>query len=186
MDEDPRAGLLWRETVDLDEATLAHVWALTQAAFPAGDFSHDDLAHAMGGRHFLAEADGRIVGHASVVERSLEVDGRPIRAGYVEAVAVLPAWQGQGIASALMTAAGAHIRSHYELGALGTGHPAFYERLGWRIWAGPTWVRTAAGDQRSEDEDGGILWLRTPTTPTTPPVTGDEPISCEWRAGDAW
>jgi aminoglycoside 2'-N-acetyltransferase I len=137
----------------------------------------------MGGRHFLAEVQGRIVGHASVVLRALEIGGRPLRTGYVEAVAVLPEWQGQGIATVLMTAVGAQIRNRYELGALGTGHPAFYERLGWRVWAGPTWVRTPDGLQRSGDEDGGILVLKTPTTPS---MTGDEPISCEWRPGDAW
>ena len=61
------------------------------------------------------------------------------------------------------------------------------------FWAGPTWVRTADGPVRSEDEDGGILWLPTPTpttpTPTAPaqpPITGTESISCEWREGDAW
>ncbi len=198
MDDNRAAEVVtYREadTANLDAAALDGIWTLTQAAFPPGDFSRDDLAHALGGRHFLADAyaDGRIVGHASVVARVLEVDGRPLRTGYVEAVAVEPGWQGQGIASALMLAVNAHIREHYQLGALGTGHPAFYERLGWRVWAGPTWVRTAAGPVRSEDEDGGILWLPTPTpttpTPTAPaqpPITGTESISCEWREGDAW
>ncbi len=192
MDDDLAAeAVTYREadTADLDDAALDGIWALTQAAFPPGDFSRDDLAHAMGGRHFLADADGRIVGHASVVARLLDVDGQPLRTGYVEAVAVDPVWQGQGIASELMRAASAHIAGHYQLGALGTGHPAFYERLGWRVWAGPTWVRTADGPVRSEDEDGGILWLPTPTTPTTPaepPISGREPISCEWRDGDSW
>jgi aminoglycoside 2'-N-acetyltransferase I len=173
-------------TATLDEAALDGIWALTQGAFPPGDFTRDDLSHAMGGQHFLAEANGQVVGHASVVARVLAVDGRHLRTGYVEAVAVARDWQGQGIATALMSAANAHIRGQYELGALGTGHAAFYERLGWRVWAGPTWVRTPDGLARSADEDGGILWLPTPTTPTTPPVTGDEPISCEWRPGDAW
>ncbi len=189
MDKDSAAvSVAHREcdTADLDAAALDGIWALAQAAFPPGDLSRDDLAHAMGGRHFLAEADGRIVGHASVVARVLEVAGRPLRTGYVEAVAVEPARQGQGIASALMQAVNAHIRDRYQLGALGTGHPAFYERLGWRVWAGPTWVRTLAGPVRSEDEDGGILWLPTPLTPAEPTITGDEDISCEWRAGDVW
>ena len=35
----------------------------------------------MGGVHWLAEAGGRLVGHASVVPRILEADGRPIRDG---------------------------------------------------------------------------------------------------------
>jgi aminoglycoside 2'-N-acetyltransferase I len=118
-----------------------------------------------------------------VVPRVLEVDGRPVRTGYVEAVAVLPEWQGRGIASSIMTAAAHHIRERYELGALGTGQPAFYKRLGWRVWHGPTWIRTPEGPIRSEGEDGGILVLE---TPATPPITRREAISCEWRPGDAW
>jgi aminoglycoside 2'-N-acetyltransferase I len=170
-------------TAELDALAIDGIWTLCLAAFGEVEMRPEDLAHALGGHHFLAEADGAIVGHASVVERTLEVGGRPVRTGYVEAVAVLPAWQRQGIATALMASVGAHIRESYALGALGTGHPGFYARLGWRVWQGPTWVRTTDGPERSEGEDGGILVLE---TPRTPPMTGHEPISCEWRPGDAW
>src|ERR671912_273253 len=46
----------------------------------------------------------------------------------------------------------ADIRARFELGALGTGRHAFYERLGWRTWQGPTSVRTRDGEQRTTDE----------------------------------
>ena len=170
-------------TEALDEAATAAIWEICQAAFRRGTFGTDDLAHAMGGRHFLAEADGRLVAHASVVPRVLEVAGLPIQTGYVEAVATDPAWQSQGIATRLMMTAADHIRAKYELGALSTGRRGFYERLGWRVWAGPTWMRTPDGPVSTADEHGGILWL---PTPRTPPITGEEPISCEWRPGDAW
>ena len=77
----------------------------------------------------------------------------------------------------------AHIRSGYELGALGTGSHRFYERLGWQTWRGPSFVRTEDGAIRSEDDDGYILVLE---TPTSPPLDFDAPISCEWRPGDSW
>ena len=54
----------------------------------------------MGGVHWLAEARGRIVGHASVVPRLLEADGVPLTTGYVEAVATHPDWRRRGIATA--------------------------------------------------------------------------------------
>ena len=39
------------------------------ACWPAGEFTADDLDHAIGGAHWVAEADGLIVGHVSVVRR---------------------------------------------------------------------------------------------------------------------
>ena len=39
------------------------------------------------------------------------------------------------------------------------------------------------GPVRTEDEDDGIMILRTSRTPA---LTGTEALSCEWRAGDAW
>jgi aminoglycoside 2'-N-acetyltransferase I len=137
----------------------------------------------MGGTHWLAEADARLVGHASVVPRILEADGRPVRAGYVEAVAVDPAWQRAGIGSRLMAAAGAHIAGTYELGALGTGEQPFYERLGWERWQGPTFERTAGGDVPTPEEDGYVMVLRVPGSPA---LTLRERLSCEWRPGDSW
>jgi aminoglycoside 2'-N-acetyltransferase I len=83
-----------------------------------------------------------------------------------------------------MRSAGEEIRARFELGALGTGSHAFYERLGWRTWRGPTSVRTPAGEVRTPDEDGFILVLETPASPAD--LDLDRPISCDWRPGDAW
>ncbi len=137
----------------------------------------------MGGVHWLAEAAGRLVGHASVVPRILEADGVPIRTGYVEAVAVAPGLQRQGIGTRLLREAAAHIADGYDLGALGTGEHAFYERLGWERWQGPTFERTADGDRRTPDEDDGVMILRVASSPG---LTLRERLSCEWRPGDSW
>ena len=167
----------------LTSAELAQLMDLFAACWPAGEFTANDVDHALGGVHWVAEADGRIIGHVSVVQRFLEADGLPMRAGYVEAVATLPAWRGLGIATRLLEAAAEHIRVAFELGALSTGVHALYERLGWERWHGPTLVRTVGGSVRTEDEDDGIMVLR---TPRTPPLTLTEALACEWRAGDAW
>jgi aminoglycoside 2'-N-acetyltransferase I len=147
-----------------------------------GGFTDDDWQHAVGGTHFLAEEHGRIVGHASVVERDIRVAGSPIRTGYVEAVATAVDRQRSGIGTRLMREVAEHLASH-ELGALGTGSHAFYERLGWVTWRGPSSVRTAEGERPTPEEDGYIMVLR---TPRTPPLDLDAPISCEWRPGDVW
>lgn len=137
----------------------------------------------MGGRHWLVEVDGRIVSHTAVVERVLEVEGRPLRTGYVEAVATAPGWRGLGFGSRVVTAANAFIAATFELGALSTSSPGFYERLGWLRWRGPTYVRTPAGLLRTADDDAGILVLPTSTSPRLDPTSS---ISCEYRTGDDW
>ena len=79
---------------DRSDSQPAAIRALLDAAFD-GDFSDDDWAHALGGTHALIEAGGAVIAHASVVPRVLDVGTQPVRAGYVEAVAVLPARQGK-------------------------------------------------------------------------------------------
>ena len=168
------------ELASAERAQLADLFA---AAWPAEEFSADDLDHAIGGVHWVAEVGGRIVAHASVVERLLEADGRPMRTGYVEAVATLPLWRRRGLATRLMEAADEHIGAGFDLGALSTDVHGLYERLGWERWRGPTFVRTADGETRTEGEDDGIMILRTPRTPA---LALTEALSCEWRAGDVW
>lgn len=170
-------------SAQLQAADLARLHDLFRAAWPAGDFGPEDEAHAMGGTHWIAEAQGRIVGHASVVPRVLEAAGVPLETGYVEAVATHPAWRYRGIATRLMAAAGDHVREAYRLGALSTGLPILYERLGWERWRGPTFVRTAGRLLRTPEEDDGVMVLRTPRTPA---LSGMEALSCDWRPGDCW
>jgi aminoglycoside 2'-N-acetyltransferase I len=163
------------------EATRTLLWA----AFDGDDpMTEADWDHATGGTHHLVELEGTIVAHAAVVERTLQTGGRPLRTGYVEAVATASAHRGRGLGREVMRSAGEEIRARFELGALGTGSHAFYERLGWRTWRGPTSVRTPAGEVRTPDEDGFILVLETPASPAD--LDLDRPISCDWRPGDAW
>ena len=168
-------------TAELTPADHAGLVAVLHAAFD--DLTPEDVEHAMGGVHWLAETGGRVVGHASVVPRILEADGRPIRTGYMEAVAVHPDLQRHGVGTRLIVEADAHVTAEYEMGALGTGEQAFYERLGWERWQGPTYERTAEGDVRTPDEDDGVMVLR---LPASPPLTLRERLSCDWRPGDSW
>jgi len=172
--------------MELSPTEIDAIRALLWAAFEHdedGAFSEDDWQHALGGLHVVAELDGAIVAHASVVERQLEVGSLRLRTGYVEAVATRPDRQGQGFGTAVMNVVNEHIEHRYELGALGTGSHGFYQRLGWQTWLGPSFVRAAAGLERTPDEDGYILVLLTPSSAT---VSLDDPISCEWRPGDVW
>jgi aminoglycoside 2'-N-acetyltransferase I len=179
-------GIIRRlQTEALTQREVAGVRDLLWTAFPPGEegFTEDDWQHAIGGQHFVLSVDGAIASHASVVERELHVDDIPIRTGYVEAVGTLPDRQRQGLGSAVMREVGEYIRDTFDLGALATGEHAFYERLGWRPWRGPTFVRAPDGPRRTAGEDGFILVLMTPTTPE---LDLDAPLSCEWRPGDVW
>ncbi len=172
-------------TTELTASEIRRTRELLWAAFASDDdgFTEDDWQHATGGVHFLLELDARIVGHAAVVERELHVAGRPVRTGYVEAVATHPDLQGKGLGTRLMLDVTAYVRQGFELGALGTGRHRFYERLGWVRWRGPSSVRAEEGIRATPDEDGYILVL---PTPSSPELDLTAPISCDWRPGDVW
>jgi aminoglycoside 2'-N-acetyltransferase I len=176
-------------TGDLRPREVRAIRAILVAAFEGdedGAFTEDDWQHALGGVHVIGATGGDIVAHASVVERPIEVAGRPLRAGYVEAVATAPECQGEGHGSAVMGEVNEVIRAGFELGVLGTGRFSFYERLGWERWRGPSFVRTAAGEVATPGDDGALMVLRTPSTPVDPPLDLGAPISCDWRPGDVW
>jgi aminoglycoside 2'-N-acetyltransferase I len=165
---------------------IAAIRVLLERAFGSDEeerFTDDDWDHAVGGVHFVLDLDGEIIAHASVVERELHVDDRPLRTGYVEAVATARDRQGAGFGSLVMADVTAWIRDRFELGALGTGRQRFYEGQGWLLWAGPSFVRTSEGPLRTPEEDGYIMVL---PTPSSPPLDLTAPVSCESRPGDAW
>lgn len=187
VDIDPdRLRLRRLTTPELMADEVRSIRALMAVAFGSDEeerFSDDDWQHALGGVHFVLELDDEIVAHASVVERRLFVGGLPLRTGYVEAVATSPDRQGLGLGSIVMTDVTGYVREGFELGGLGTGRQSFYGRLGWRIWAGPSAVRTPDGERPTPDDDGFIMVLE---TPRSPPLDLTAPIVCEGRPGDVW
>ena len=167
----------------LDERARGAIRALLDAAFD-GDFSDDDWAHALGGTHALIVDGDAVLAHASVVPRILDAGGLTLRAGYVEAAAVLPALQRTGLGTAVLRALVPAIERGYDVGALSSGEWHFYERLGWERWRGPTWVRHTDGRrERTPDDDDSVMILRTLRTPA---LDLSAPLRCEARPGDAW
>lgn len=169
-------------TADLDPEELATVRRLLGDLFGEA-LSDTDWTHALGGMHALLWERGELIGHASVVMRRLIHGGRVLRTGYVEAVAVDPAYRGRGYAAAMMGELERIIRGAYELGALGSTKMAagFYSARGWELWRGPTSALTPDGIVRTPEEDGNIYVL---------PVAGrldlDGELTCDWREGDVW
>jgi aminoglycoside 2'-N-acetyltransferase I len=170
---------------ELSQDEVAVIREMLRASFgddPDEAFTDEDWDHAVGGLHFILEEDGSVAAHASVVERELHTSGHRLAAGYVEAVATRPDLQGRGHGSTVMREVGEYIDRTFQLGALG-GDPAFYQRMGWVVWGGPTFVRTESGLIPTPEEDGFVL-VR--LTPTSPELDLAAPISCDWRPGDVW
>jgi aminoglycoside 2'-N-acetyltransferase I len=168
-------------TRDLSPEELRAVRGLLDEAFE-GRFTDADWEHTIGGLHVLVVDDG-IASHAAVVDRELAAANRAIRTGYVEGVATAFGHRGRGHATAVMRQVNEIIREKYELGALSTGIPALYIRLGWEKWRGPTFANTPTGRRRTADEDGGVIVLRTDLTRDLDLTTA---LMCDWRPGDVW
>ncbi|MDQ4076125.1 MAG: GNAT family N-acetyltransferase [Chloroflexota bacterium] len=134
-------------TEDLNAATRAAIIQVCIAAHQEEDFKHLFSYIPSGGRHFLAYRGGEVVSHAVVTTCWLQPDDQPIlKTAYVDAVATLPAYQGQGYGTLVMRHLANNI-ADYEIACLETEQPTFYERLGWEVWRG-----TLAG----RSEHGGI------------------------------
>jgi aminoglycoside 2'-N-acetyltransferase I len=181
----PAVSLRRAATGELTQEKLRALRRLLDPAFGAERFTEDDWRHVLGGVHVLAVEDGEVVAHAAVVDRTLRAGGRRLRTGYVEGVATRPDRRRRGLAGLVMREANAVIRRRHELGALsdGSGIPGFYERLGWEHWRGPTFVDAAPEPVRTEDDDGGVMVLRTPATGA---LDLTAPLVCDRRPGDPW
>ncbi|SHF13650.1 GNAT family N-acetyltransferase [Streptoalloteichus hindustanus] len=169
---------------ELTTAELAELRAFLDAAYDY-EFGDEDWRHALGGWHVLGSVDGALVAHAAVIPRTLHSGSRAWRTGYVEAVGVRPDQRGHGHGRTVMLAAADHLRTTYELGALSAGPQnwAFYERLGWLRWTGPTFVEVNGERRRTTEDDGEVFVL---PTPATGEFDQTAPLVCEWRSGDAW
>jgi len=174
-------------TVRSGELSAAEWDELTALCIAAFDEPWDGYWESIGpGLHVIASDEaGRVLAHAAIVHRTLYPGELVVPTAYVEAVAVLPDRQRTGLGSEVMGVIDGIIDRQYQLGALGTGSQPFYERLGWEIWRGPTWIRNRDGDlERSAAEDGGIMVRRTDSTPED--LELDAPIAVDWRPGEVW
>jgi len=88
-------------TSAIDSNTLDVARALLEDAFEER-FGLHDWEHTLGGTHVLVWHGRELIGHGFVVRRCLLYEGRALRCGYVEAVAVRPDRQRLGHGSAIM------------------------------------------------------------------------------------
>jgi aminoglycoside 2'-N-acetyltransferase I len=170
-------------SAELRAEEVSGLRALFDAAFHDDPLTAEDWHHAFGGIHFLVEDGGGIASHASVIARTIWTNGHRLATGYVEAVATAPSHRRSGLATATLSAATEFIDGTYRLGALATGIPGFYERLGWELWNGPTSVQERLGPRRTPEDDGAVMIHLTPSSPLIDRVG---PIAIDHRPGDPW
>jgi aminoglycoside 2'-N-acetyltransferase I len=168
-------------TEDLNAATRASIIDVCIAAHQKDDFKHIFAYIPAGGIHALAYRAQELVSHAVVTTRWLQPEGLPmLRTAYVDAVATLPAYQGQGIGSSVMRHL-ASLLSDFEIACLETDRVSFYARLGWEEWRGSLAGRTATELLPTPDQKG-IMILR---LARTPPLDVDSSLTIEYE-GRIW
>jgi aminoglycoside 2'-N-acetyltransferase I len=174
--------LTFARTEDLNDATRASIIQVCIAAHQEEDFNNLFSYIPSGGRHFLAYREAELVSHAVVTTRWLQPEGQAIlKTAYVDAVATLPAYQGQGYGSAVMRHLAENIPD-YEIVCLETEKIAFYERLGWELWRGPLAGRSEQG-LIPTPEQKGVMILRLAGTPA---LNLDGKLTIESQAGRIW
>jgi aminoglycoside 2'-N-acetyltransferase I len=170
-------------TDDLDEKTRADIIQVCIEAHQEEDFKNLFTYIPSGGWHFLAYREGQLVSHAVVTTRWLQPVGLPeLKTAYIDAVATLPAVQGQGFASTLLRQMAKELDSEYAIACLETERITFYERLGWEVWRGPLAGRGKDGLIPTPNQTG-IMILR---LSKTPPMDLDRLLTIEDQGGRIW
>ncbi|GGS10553.1 aminoglycoside 2'-N-acetyltransferase [Streptomyces aureoverticillatus] len=167
-------------TADAAPAELAAARALMDLAFD-GDFSDEDWTHGLGGMHaFVHDREGTLLAHGSVVQRRILHNGRSLRAGYVEAVAVRPDRQRQGLGGQIMGALEGIVERAYDLGALSPSAEGekLYRAHGWVTWTGGVGTLGPNGVEHMPDEDPPMLWHAD--------LDPAHPLLIDWRDGDVF
>ena len=119
------------QTEELKEPIRDAIIKLCVEAHQEQDFRNLFTYVPSGGWHFLAYQDELLVSHALVTTRWLHTkDQSLLKTAYIDAVATLPAYQGQGYGSALMRQLASDIDRKYMIACLETDRETFYERLG--------------------------------------------------------
>lgn len=172
------------ESALLQPGEAEQIEAVCTRAF-AGDFNAADMDHAMGGVHALAhDTDGTLVGHGAVVPRQMVCGGRTLNVGYVEAVAVVPERQRQGVGRAVMDALDLVVTTRFDAGALSASDEGrgLYRAVGWREWEGTCGVKGADGSVVATPGEEDEVMVRDPRGLLAPPGL----LVCDWRPGDVW
>ena len=175
-----RISIQVKQDQELSEEEYSEILALCSQAFKR-DYS-PFMKSFPNPTHILGRYRHQLVSHVLWITRWLQIGTSPLlRTAYIEATATVLNHRHKGFASEVMRAAAAEIQD-YDIGALSTGSPGFYARLGWRLWRGPLFVRKDKGLVPTPDEHGVMVL----SLAKTPPLDINAPLSIEWRKIEPW
>jgi aminoglycoside 2'-N-acetyltransferase I len=146
--EMPKVRIVIRSTQALTAAEKSQVSRVLDEAF-----AHDDFGRryqwADNDWSLLLDVGGEVVSHVGVVERTVTVEGSPLRVGGISAVATAARWQRRGLAQQLLAKAAdfmrADLRADFGLLICDEHKRPYYSRLGWHVVAGPLRVDQPQG-----------------------------------------
>jgi aminoglycoside 2'-N-acetyltransferase I len=170
-------------TEDLNADVRTAIIRVCVTAHREQDFNNLFTYVPSGGWHFLAWHNDQLVSHAMVTTRWLQPEGLPLlKTAYIDAVATLPDYQGQGYGSAVMRRLAREIDHEYVIACLETGRESFYERLGWQTWRGTLAGRSEHGLIPTPDQHG-VMILKLSQSPA---LDLDAALSIETQTGRIW
>ncbi len=145
-----------------------------------GNFSREDLSHALGGIHLFIKKQETLIGHVSIVQRSMVVGKKAYYVGYVEAMAVSENFQRRGIGQKLMSQVNEIIENGYDFGALCSSKEGFvlYKKMDWKPWQGKLKEFNLSG---IKDSDEKILVFNLKDK-----MNVNDDFVCDYREGDCW
>lgn len=168
-----------KNSYELSKTDKEELFSFLDKAFE-GEFSRDDLSHALGGIHLMIKEDEKIIAHVSVVQRSMVVGKKAHYVGYVEAMAVSSKYQRQGIGQLMMEEVESIIKGTFDFGALCASEMGLplYQKMGWIKWEGNIKEFSLSGIKESNEE---ILVFN-----TNEQISLKEDFICDLREGDCW
>lgn len=155
---------------DFSAAERTALVALTAAVYPPGTagVSAGSTIRWASPQHgvLVWSAEGELVAYVGLVIRAGALDGAPVRMGGVGSVKTHPRAEGRGYATAgLHRAAAALTDDHrvaFSLLVCREQLLGFYERLGWRLFAGRVLVEQPAGREEFTLNRAMVLPGRSP------------------------
>jgi GNAT superfamily N-acetyltransferase len=104
----------------------------------------------------LVKADQRVVAHAGVIYRVIQIGDLRVPVGGIAGVMTLPGWRQRGYARAALAKAtafvGMQLWAPFAVAICPKEDVAFYTHLGWRITEAPIWCEQPGGRVKLEHE----------------------------------
>lgn len=141
-----------RQTLAFTRHTLDHtVGTIRPLSLPADTYSWTPPSWSV-----LIKSGQRVVAHAGIIYRIIQVDHLRVPVAGIGGVMTLPDWRRRGYARAMLANAtafaGLQLWAPFAVVICPKEDAGFYEHLGWQVAEAPIWCEQHSGQVRLEDE----------------------------------